>query len=214
MNKPNIQLWAIERLVPYELNVKKHEPKQVAVIAKSIQEFGWTQPISVDQDGNIIAGHGRRLAALSLGYTQVPVWVRDDLTPEQVRALRLIDNKAAEGGIDTEMFRLELESLEFDMSGFYTAKELDFAIADLGAMDDGAFIVDINAAVDKQNDETKEKAAAIALKPVPIAKVFGFKDIAGSDQLVMSRFIALIEHKTGLKGAAALAAHAGEVVRG
>lgn len=206
MKKPNIQIWDVAQLVPYEQNVKVHDKKQVAVIAGSIKEFGWHGAIMVDKVGSIIAGHGRRLALQSLGIDKVPVWVRDDLTAEQVRALRLVDNKAAEGGIDTEMFRRELADLEFDMGAFFSEKELDFAIADLGTINMSAFVDDVAAAVDAQDAQTKETTAAVSAKPVPIAKLLGFKDVSGKNQLAVSRLMAEIEHRTALKGEDALVA--------
>lgn len=211
---PRFELWDIGRLVPYELNSKKHDKAQVKKIAASIREFGWNQPIVVDKDGVIIVGHGRRLAGLELGDKQVPVWVRDDLTPQQVRALRLADNRVAEGSIDTELFRKELADLDFDMSMFFDAKELDFSIADLGDMNLGAFIDDVAGAVDEQEQESRQAAAAATTKPVSVAKVLGFKEIAGAHQLVVSRFMAEVERRTGLKGADAFCSFAAAVAKG
>lgn len=212
MNKPNLQIWDIERLAPYAKNAKVHDKKQVAAIAASLKEFGWNQPISVDKDGSIIAGHGRRLAALSLGMDKVPVWIRDDLTPEQVRALRLVDNKVAEGGIDTEMFRKEMADLDFDMTSFFSDKELDFTIADLGTVNLDSFVSDVNAAVDAQEAQTKETTAAIAMKPVSLGKLLGFDKVSGKNQLAVSRLMAEIEHRTALKGEDALVAFHAQLV--
>jgi ParB-like nuclease domain len=206
--KPDIQIWKIERLKPYPLNSKKHDPSQVARIAKSILEFGWTQPIVVDKDGVIIAGHGRRLAAIELKQTDVPVWVRSDLDDQQVRALRLADNRVAEGGLDTELFRQELATLEFDLTGIFDAKELEFAVADLGSINMDAFISDVGAAVDAQETATRDRVEKVAEKSVPVARVLGFKDIKGANQLAISRFMSKIEEQTGLKGEDALVAFA------
>lgn len=210
MKKPNIQIWDIDRLIPYEKNVKIHDKKQVAVIKASLLEFGWSQPISVDASGSIIGGHGRRLATLDLvamdpKWRNVPVWVRDDLTPEQVRALRLVDNKSAEGGIDTQMFRQELTDLDFDMTGFFTEKELTFSIADLGVVNMDAFIEDVSAAVDAQEAATKEVTAAVMAKPVPIGKLLGIDKVSAKNQLAVGRLMAEVELATGEKGEDALA---------
>lgn len=204
--KHNIQIWDINRLVPYEKNVKIHDQQQVARIAQSIREFGWTQPIVVDIHGSIIAGHGRRLAAISLGMTEVPVWVRDDLDEVQVRALRLADNRVAEGQIDTMLFRKELEDLDFDLTGIFDAKELQFSIADLGEIDTSSFVPDLDAAVALQTEATKQRAAEVTSKPVSLGKLFGFDKVQGSNQLAVQRLIAFIEHKTGKKGEDALVA--------
>lgn len=214
MNKPKIEIWDIARLIPYAQNAKVHDKKQVAVIAASIKEFGWHGAIMVDKAGEIIAGHGRRLALLQLGIPKVPVWIRDDLTPEQVRALRLVDNKSAEGGIDTQMFRKELEDLEFDMTGFFSDKELDFAVADLGSVNMDAFIDDVAGAVDAQEATSKETAAATLEKPVAVGKLLGFDKVSGKNQLAVSRLMGLIEHQFGKKGEEALVALYSSMVEG
>lgn len=208
--KHDIQIWGVSKLIPYAQNAKKHEPAQVAKIAKSISEFGWTQPIVVDKEGVIIAGHGRRLAALQLKLTEVPVWVRSDLNAEQVRALRLADNRVAQGDIDTDLFRKELETLQYDLSGMFDDKELEFAVADLGSMNVDAFIGDVGVAVDAQEAATRERVENVADKTVPVARVLGFQNIKGSNQLAISRFMSLIEEKTGKKGEDALVAFAHE----
>jgi hypothetical protein len=206
MIKPNIQIWPIERLKPYEKNVKIHDDAQVKAIAESIRRFGWDQPISVDKDGNIIKGHGRRLASMLLQLAEVPVWVRDDLTEAEVRASRLVDNQVAKGEIDTNMFRLELADLNYELSSFFSAKELDFAITDLGEINTDAFVSDVNAAIDEQAEQTREKAAAAVTKPVALHKVLGFKDIPGDQQLTVSRAMAEIERRTAKKGVDAFVA--------
>jgi len=107
--------WAIDKLLPYARNARTHSDEQIAQVAASIVEFGWTNPILVGEDGVIIAGHARLLAARKLGMTEVPVIVLDHLTPTQRRALVLADNRLAlSAGWDEEMLRVELESLEED----------------------------------------------------------------------------------------------------
>lgn len=199
--KPNIQVWDITRLIPYELNSKIHDDAQVAKIRKSIDEFGWTQPIVVDKEGVIIAGHGRRLAGLSRGDKKVPVWVRDDLNPEQVRALRLADNRVAIGNIDTDLLQKELATLDFSLDGIFDAKELDFVTADIGMVNDAAFVTDLDAEIAAQAVETKTQIAASAEKGVAIAQALGFKSIKGADQRAVAMFMAQIEADTGKSGA-------------
>jgi len=209
----NIQKVAIDKVKPYDLNSKKHPKDQVAGIAESIKKFGWDQPIVVDRDFVIIKGHGRRLAAIELGMKEVPVLVRDDLTPEAVKAARLADNRTALSDIDTEMLRLEMADINKDLlKGIYTDKELDYAVADLGAMSQGAFIDDVDAAVEKQDQETKERVEKLQVARVPLVKVLGFKDVQGADEIYYSRFIARAEEKTGLKGEQAVTAFVKELV--
>lgn len=199
-----IELWPIEKLIPYELNSKVHDEAQVEKIANAIQATGWDQPIVVDAEGNIIKGHGRRLAAIRLNQTQVPVLVRHDLTPEQVRAARLADNRVAVGGIDSDLLKQELATLNYDLEGIFDAKELAFMEADLGKMDIGAFVEDVDLAVAAQVVESAAQVKEVDERQVPLGKVFGFKTITGSDERHVARFIALMEAETGLTGAESL----------
>ena len=91
-----IEHWPLARLQPYAKNAKLHGPDQVAKIAASIAEFGWTVPCLVAEDGELIAGHGRVLAATQLGLTEAPVIVLGHLTEAQRRAYRIADNRLAE----------------------------------------------------------------------------------------------------------------------
>ena len=106
-------------LVPYARNARTHSDAQVAQIAASIREWGWTVPVLVDESGTIIAGHGRVLAAQSLGLDEVPVMVAEGWTDAQRRAYVLADNRLAlNAGWDAELLKLELADLkaaDFDM---------------------------------------------------------------------------------------------------
>lgn len=108
---------AIETLIPYARNARTHSDAQVAQIAASIREFGWTNPVLIDKDGGIIAGHGRVMAARKLGLESVPCLVLEGLTEVQKRAYILADNQLAlNAGWDEELLRLEFEDLK--ESGF------------------------------------------------------------------------------------------------
>lgn len=91
-----IETWALGRLRPYARNAKTHGADQMAKIAASMAEFGWTVPVLVSSDGEVIVGHGRILAAAQLGIKEVPVIVLDHLSEPQRRAYRIGDNKLAE----------------------------------------------------------------------------------------------------------------------
>lgn len=112
---------AVKDLVPYANNPRNNE-QAVDTVAKSIKEFGFTNPIVVDSDNVVINGHTRLLAAEKLGLEKVPVIRKEDLTPEQVKAFRLVDNKTTELSgwdfekLDTEI--AELQAMDFDMSEF------------------------------------------------------------------------------------------------
>lgn len=119
-SKTRIQWRPIDEVRPYPNN-PRHNDDAVEYVANSIREFGWQQPIVVDTDGTIIAGHTRHKAAKMLGMDTVPVVVADNLTPAQVNAYRLADNKVAEAATwDMEALAVELEGLEvdFDMTMF------------------------------------------------------------------------------------------------
>lgn len=119
-NPPSVANWpadAVERrpvsgLVPYARNARTHSEGQVQEIARSIEEFGWTMPVLVDEIGGIIAGHGRVLAAQSLGLTEVPVMVARGWSEAQRKAYVLADNKLAlNAGWDDALLALELTDL-------------------------------------------------------------------------------------------------------
>jgi len=115
-----VEPWPTTKLIPYARNARTHSDEQVAQIAASIVEFGFTNPILAGSDGIIVAGHGRLAAAQRLGLEHVPVVVLDHLTPTQRRALIIADNRIAENsGWDPELLRLELGALQdddFDLS--------------------------------------------------------------------------------------------------
>ncbi len=114
-----IEQWPLARLQPYAKNAKLHGADQVAKIAASMAEFGWTVPCLVGEDGELIAGHGRVLAATQLGLTEAPVIVLGHLTEAQRRAYRIADNKLTElGGWDEALLLEELRGLmaeDFDL---------------------------------------------------------------------------------------------------
>lgn len=133
-------------LVPYSKNAKKHPSEQVKRIAKSIKEFGFRQPIVIDKDNVVIIGHGRLLASKRLKLDTIPVVRVDNLTEEQVKALRLADNKVGESDWSEDLLNLELSDLkEFDIDmssfGFDIMKDDDNSDAD-----------DDDADTDDQND--------------------------------------------------------------
>lgn len=119
-----IEQRPIDVLIPYARNAKQHSDAQVAQIAASIREFGWGAPILVDGRNNVIAGHGRLLAARKLGLSEVPVVPLTHLTDTQRKALILADNKIGENATwDDELLALELAELQeagfdLELTGF------------------------------------------------------------------------------------------------
>lgn len=136
--RDQIERWPIEKLLPYARNARTHSDEQVSQIAASMREWGWTNPILVDECGMIIAGHGRVLAAKLLGMPEVPVIVASRWGDEKKRAYVLADNKLAENaGWDDELLRLELLDLQtagydLDLIGF-GEDELEERLADADA---------------------------------------------------------------------------------
>ena len=135
-----IELWPIDRLRPYERNPRTHSDAQVDQIAASMVEFGWTNPVLVDEQGGILAGHGRLLAARKLGLDEVPVIRFEHLSEAQKRAYLIADNQLAlQAGWSEELLAQELawlrdERFDLDLVGF-DASELErlLALADGGA---------------------------------------------------------------------------------
>ena len=139
MNAPilpgRIEHWPIDRLRPYARNAKTHDADQVAKIAACMAEFGWTVPVLVAADGELIAGHGRILAAAQLSLTEAPVIILGHLTEAQRRAYRIADNKLTEmGGWDEALLLQELQALlaeDFDLGLIGIPEdELDALLAD------------------------------------------------------------------------------------
>ena len=118
VNKINIQ-----DIKPYENNAKKHDETQIQNVAESIKQFGFVQPIVLDKNNEIVIGHCRYEASKLLGLEEVPCVRVDDLTDEQVKKLRIVDNKANESPWDFDLLEQELENLDMDDFDF------DFLIA-------------------------------------------------------------------------------------
>lgn len=109
VNKPTADLK------PYDKNAKKHDKKQISNVAESIKQFGFVQPIVLDKDNNVIIGHCRLEAAKKLHLEEVPCVMADDLTDEQVKKLRLLDNKLQEQSVwDIDLIAEEIADLDFD----------------------------------------------------------------------------------------------------
>ena len=127
---PKLEMRSVEKLIPYARNARTHTDEQVAQIAASIQEFGWTNPILIDEKNTIIAGHGRVLAARKLGLEEIPAIILSGLTEAQKRALVIADNQLAlNAGWNLDLLSVELQELQLadfnlDILGF-DEKELN-----------------------------------------------------------------------------------------
>jgi len=167
-----IEHWPTAKLVPYARNARTHSEAQIAQIAASIVEFGFTNPILIGSDGVIVAGHGRLAAAQKLGLELVPVVVLDHLTPTQRRAYVLADNRLAlDAGWDNEMLALELADLSeagFDLAltGFEEA-EIEALLAD----EDDTDGTDPDPGQDPEADEDSDDDAADEVPEAPVVPV-------------------------------------------
>jgi hypothetical protein len=153
----------LDSLIPQARNARTHSDEQVAAIAASMREWGWTNPVLVDEEGTIIAGHGRTLAARKLGFTEAPVMVAEGWSEAQKRAYLIADNQLAIGGADwhLEMLAGELHGLNgegFDLGllGFDEdqLQELMFGGIDREDRPGGSFLDDV-----VNESDTRETAA-------------------------------------------------------
>lgn len=142
MSGINIEYLDAKDITPYARNSRTHSDEQVAQVAASIKEFGWTNPILIDEDNVIIAGHGRLMAAQRLGFDSVPTIRLENLSDAQKRAYVIADNKLAlNAGWDSEMLAVEINDLieqgfDLDLTGF-DGDEIDALLADANKVADG-----------------------------------------------------------------------------
>ena len=115
-----MQLVDINKLIPYVNNARTHSPEQITKLRSSLREFGFVNPIIVDKDFNVLAGHGRLMAAKAEGITEVPCVFAEHLTEAQKKAYIINDNRSAlDAGWDDELLKVEMEALQdmgFDLS--------------------------------------------------------------------------------------------------
>lgn len=107
-----IKIVKVKDIVPYENNSKEHPKEQVDKIKKSIQEFGFNVPVILDKNKVLIAGHGRHLAAIQLGMKEIPAIMKEDLTPNQIKAYRIADNKTAESKWNIQLLTEDIKALK------------------------------------------------------------------------------------------------------
>lgn len=149
-----MELVSTSKLVPYVNNARTHSQEQVNKLRASLREFGFVNPVIIDKDYGVIAGHGRLMAAKEEGITEVPCVFVDYLTEAQKKAYILADNRyAQDAGWDEELLRVEIEALEgmdFDigLTGFTEDEVSDlFAMADKSDVEDDDF--DLSDALEK-----------------------------------------------------------------
>jgi len=185
----HIEQWPTAKLLPYARNSRTHSPEQIAQVAASIVEFGFTNPCLIGRDGILVAGHCRLFAAQKLGLESVPVIVLDHLTPTQRRALVINDNRTAElAGWDDAMLRVELDALrddDFDLS--LTGFDAD-ALADLFEGEEG----DVGKTGD---DEVPESQESVISRPGDVWLLGGHRVLCG-DATDAKSYEALLQGQT------------------
>lgn len=144
----DIKNMLVKDLVPYDRNTKKHDKTQINNVAESIKQYGFVQPIVIDKNNTVVIGHCRLLAAKQLKMKEVPCVCVEDLTDEQVKALRIVDNKSNESEWDFDILPDELAELDFDGFDFdfgIDEEEEDFDENDLEKDDekDGGVLIQI-----------------------------------------------------------------------
>jgi len=197
--KFDIEMWSVDDILEYEDNAKIHDKKQIKDLAKNIKKFGLTQPVSLETDGTIIAGHGRTLAMKSLGWKKIPVIVRRDLSADEARALRLSDNRLSSNDYDTNLLQKEVSalaelSIELDDSlldglGF-DDKELEMFTVDLGDMVDLNDDLSFDRQVENQSDETSASMDVHDKDLIKIKDSMGFDTVTIGQNRTIQRFMA------------------------
>lgn len=183
-----IEQWPTAKLLPYARNARTHSDDQVAQIAASIAEFGFTNPILAGSDGVIIAGHGRLAAAQKLGLEVVPVVVLDHLSATQRRALVIADNRIAENaGWDDAMLRIELEALQDE----------DFDVLLTGF--DADALTELMAGEEPGNEGQTDEDAVPELGETPISRpgdvwIMGQHRLLCGDATVATSYDTLLQH--------------------
>lgn len=209
-NDIEVEIWPLTDIHPYEKNAKKHPQKQIDSLVSSMKAFGFTNPIIVDSKGVIISGHGRRLAAIQLGLSKVPVICRRDLTDEQARGLRLADNKTVSNDYDSSILRveaIELRELGADdlMIGF-DDKEIAalVSIDELATVAEDIFVDDVEEAVEQQAAENEAAAKKKDDDLIPVGEALGFKKVRIADARRLTAIVEQVEEETGETGVNAL----------
>lgn len=164
-----IVMRKVSELTPYGLNAKKHDDKQVANVANSIKRFGWQQPIVIDENGVVVIGHCRLMAAKKLKLKEVPVTVASGLTEDEIKELRIADNKTNESPWDLGLLAEDIEGLDFEgfefEMGVAFSEELDIGDIESVKEKTGHVIVSLNCPTvadwNMVEDEIKRIAAEI-----------------------------------------------------
>ena len=152
----DIKNIAVKDLIPYEKNTKKHDDVQINNVAESIKQYGFVQPIVIDKNNVVVIGHCRLLAAKKLKMQEVPCVCVDDFTEEQVKALRIVDNKSNESPWDFDFLADELAEINLDAFNFDFGVNFDDDDTEIKEREEIALNESISVVVECDNDEEAE----------------------------------------------------------
>ena len=147
---------AVKDLIPYERNTKKHDKTQINNVAESIKQYGFVQPIVIDKDNVVVIGHCRLLAAKQLKMKEAPCVCVEDLTEEQVKALRIVDNKSNESPWDFDILPDELADLDLSAFDFDFGVSLDEDDTEEKEREEIALNESVSVVVECSDDEEAE----------------------------------------------------------
>ena len=152
----DIKNIAVKDLIPYDKNTKKHDDVQINNVAESIKQYGFVQPIVIDKNNVVVIGHCRLLAAKKLKMQEVPCVCVDDLTEEQVKALRIVDNKSNESPWDFDFLTDELAEINLDAFNFDFGVSFDDDDTETKEREEIALNESISVVVECADDEEAE----------------------------------------------------------
>ena len=152
----DIKNIAVKDLIPYEKNTKKHDDVQINNVAESIKQYGFVQPLVIDKNNVVVIGHCRLLAAKKLKMADVPCVCVDDLTEEQVKALRIVDNKSNESPWDFDFLADELAEINLDAFNFDFGVSFDDDDTETKEREEIALNESISVVVECADDEEAE----------------------------------------------------------
>jgi hypothetical protein len=152
----NIVYKNVDELIPYANNTKKHDKTQIKNVATSIEQFGFVQPLVIDKNNVVIIGHCRLLGAKQLKMEQVPCVCADELTEEQVNALRIVDNKTNESEWDMDILLEELTNVDLDAFSFDFGDVLSEDNIETKEREEIALNESISIVVECEDDEQAE----------------------------------------------------------
>lgn len=152
----NIKNVTVTDLIPYAKNTKKHDKTQIDNVAESIRQYGFVQPLVIDKNNEVVIGHCRLLAAKQLGMKEVPCVCVDDLTEEQVKALRIVDNKSNESEWDLDLLADELADVDLSAFDFDFGVSLDEDDTETKEREEIALNESVSVVVECSDDEEAE----------------------------------------------------------